>query len=306
MKIDIYKIFYILIYLSFYGSIIWFIILSIEKILKENINFCMKLSGLFFFLVPVCSKKIKIFDPEIVWILEYKEACKVWLLFFLIFMTTYIFKYLLFALLVRKMDRCSNKRINQIYNVSTEDVVNPPILLESKYISIAAAFGILSRVIICNTARLKEYSDEEIKYIFSHELIHHQKKHFLFLQLVKVLSIFYWFNPILLLIKKMVSLSCEYECDKELTKDISQNKKRIYIELLLKLHNRKEGKICQINSNVGKRIVLLLKPKTKIKKKLAIALYLLGIILILWSSIRNSEKYFYPYPGLIRGIERST
>lgn len=305
MKMDIYKIVYVLLYLSFYGSIIWCLILSIEKILKENINFYMKLLGLFFFLVPVCSKKVKIFDPEIVWIFEYKEVCKVWFVFCLIFLAIYIFKYLLFAFLVRKMDMCNDVRLNKIYYDSIEGIVKKPILLECKYISIAAAYGIFSRFVICNTERLKEYSDEEIRYIFRHELSHHQKKHFLLLQLVKVLSILYWFNPIFFLIKKMFSLNCEYECDKEITRDMSQGNKRKYIELLLKLSSIKEGKVCQMNSNVGKRIGLLLRPKIKIKKKLAVTLYLMGVISILWCSIRNSEKYFYPYPGLISGTERS-
>lgn len=305
MKMEIYKFVYILLYLSFYGSIIWFLILSIEIILKENINFLSKLFGLFFFLVPVCSKRIKLFDPEVIWIFKYKEVCKIWFLFCLIFISIYIFKYLLFSILIRKMERCSDVRLNQIYNIATENIAKRPTLLESKYISIAAAFGIISKVVICNTAQLKECSDEEIKYIFTHELIHHQKKHFLFLQLVKLLSIFYWFNPFFFFIKKILSLNCEYECDKELTKDLSQSNKKIYIKLLLNLNSYKEGKVCQINSNVEKRIVLLLRPKTRIKKKLAIALYLVGIILILCSSIRNSEKYFYPYPGLISGIERS-
>lgn len=222
MKMEIYKFVYILLYLSFYGSIIWFLILSIEIILKENINFVSKLFGLFFFLVPICSKRIKLFDPEVIWIFEYKEVCKIWFLFCLIFISIYIFKYLLFSILIRKMERCSDVRLNQIYNIATENIAKRPTLLESKYISIAAAFGIISKVVICNTAQLKDCSDEEIKYIFTHELIHHQKKHFLFLQLVKLLSIFYWFNPFFFFIKKILSLNCEYECDKELTKDLSQ------------------------------------------------------------------------------------
>lgn len=67
-------------------------------------------------------------------------------------------------------------------------------LIYSDVFSSPAVYGVLHPIIILPHLR---YSDEEFCYVFRHELLHYRHKDYLFKAFANVMSLVYWWNPLL-------------------------------------------------------------------------------------------------------------
>ena len=144
-------------------------------------------------------------------------------------------------------------------------------------------FSFLSTIYV-NSADYKEgrIPDE----LFSHEISHIVQRHSLDILFIELLKVFFWFNPILFLFKRAITLNHEYLADEEVTR--SKHNSDSYIHILLTIAFR-DKKTCLASSFhysfTKKRLLMMTKnncSKTALFKKIAvIPLFLsLGLLVI--------------------------
>lgn len=114
-----------------------------------------------------------------------------------------------------------------------------------------------------------EVSKEQQKSIIQHELVHSQQRHSVDLLLFEVLKIAMWFNPMLYMYQKRITLVHEYISDAVIAKSIS---KEHYIQSILSGIFQVEN-ISFINqfykhSLIKKRVLMMTKQKSKSRKQL--------------------------------------
>ncbi|MBZ9607285.1 M56 family metallopeptidase [Clostridium estertheticum] len=88
---------------------------------------------------------------------------------------------------------------------------------------------IKSEIIIPN----RDYTYNDLNYVFRHELIHYKRKDNILKLILTVATIIHWFNPIIHLFKKYYNDQCELSCDELVTKKFTLNEIKEYSLLLL-------------------------------------------------------------------------
>ena len=78
-----------------------------------------------------------------------------------------------------------------------------------------------------------ELSQDELCFILKHELVHYKRKDLLYKYLVLTATALHWFNPIVCLIAKAVSVQCETSCDAEVLQSADIDTRRLYGETII-------------------------------------------------------------------------
>lgn len=163
-----------------------------------------------------------------------------------------------------------------------------------------SAFSFFNYIFI--NKHLFEHKDLQI---IQHELIHCKHRHTLDLLYFELLKIVLWFNPLVYVYQKRITLLHEYISDAEVVKETDKN---IYFNILLTETFNVEN-ISFINqffkhSLIKKRIVMITKEKSQKMKKLKyllIAPLLLGMLV--FSSFKDSAKEtLEQFPSIIKGV----
>lgn len=145
----------------------------------------------------------------------------------------YVGKYIYFIHIIR---RCPDyykynvdaviDRININYRKSKEFKV----LLVSG-IQTPAIFGLLHPKILMPEV---DYSEKEINYILCHEMLHYYRHDLMVKVLCEFLCVIYWWNPVVFLLRKLVSRVLELRVDFLLTLGFSNEEKIDYMECIIK------------------------------------------------------------------------
>lgn len=93
-------------------------------------------------------------------------------------------------------------------------------------------FGVTSPMLLI-TEEVENLSEDEIRYIFMHELVHYKKMDTIIYQVINMLKCIHWFNPILLVVFIKIKNDLEYATD-EIVVDILKDRKK-YCKVLLKI-----------------------------------------------------------------------
>ena len=117
-------------------------------------------------------------------------------------------------------------RININYRKSKEFKV----LLVSG-IQTPAIFGLLHPKILMPEV---DYSEKEINYILCHEMLHYYRHDLMVKVLCEFLCVIYWWNPVVFLLRKLVSRVLELRVDFLLTLGFSNEEKIDYMECIIK------------------------------------------------------------------------
>ncbi|PRR86132.1 M56 family metallopeptidase [Clostridium luticellarii] len=100
-----------------------------------------------------------------------------------------------------------------------------------KGISSPAIIGILNSIIIIPE---QEFSNNDLKWIFRHELVHFKRKD----NVIKLLMIFsvalHWFNPLIYILRKFFNEQCELSCDEVVISESRTEDIKEYALLLVK------------------------------------------------------------------------
>lgn len=137
-----------------------------------------------------------------------------------------------------------DKRIIDIYNKVLKDMnINKEIhLKQNKDNVIPFGIGIFKKYIVLPNIN---YNNERIEWILRHELTHFKYNDILVKMLYMIVSIIYWFNPLIYLISKVIEADCELSCDERVLRRCRQEQKQQYALTILT-----SVKQCR-NNNIG-------------------------------------------------------
>ncbi len=89
--------------------------------------------------------------------------------------------------------------------------------------------------ILVSEAQLEQLSDQEIKYVFLHELSHYKRKDILVNWVITLLQIVYFFQPLIWIAFRIMREDCEISCDAEALRYLKQEEHLYYGRTLIKL-----------------------------------------------------------------------
>lgn len=133
------------------------------------------------------------------------------------------------------------------------------------------------------------FSDDELYFIIKHEILHYLHGDLIIKIICELISAVYWWNPFVKILKKLISNMQEINVDFSIIKGLSKEKKFDYLECLVKMAKRREGKKNnnlwgmafqkESSSAIYKRICLVLDNMELTKRKTIMSIILSSIIL---------------------------
>lgn len=218
----------------------------------------------------------------------------------------YLLTYCFFVFKIR--DKIyDNKNINEILQCSKEKLnVKAKIrIVNQEIIKMPALFGLIKPQILINENVL-ELSNEEIKYVFLHELAHYKRKDNLLNILITFLKCIYFFNPLIYILLNKVKDDLELATDEMAMESESQEVQKQYSKTLVKLSIINSDKfliqtlcVSDGKKNLERRIDSMKLLEEFKNKKLIINI--IAIILILFTCLMffTKSKEYVTYDDII-------
>lgn len=170
----------------------------------------------------------------------------------------------------------------------------------------ACVVTLLQPAVILKKDIVLRLSDKELQIVLSHELVHVKRKHHFIRRIYDIISILYWFNPLIWIVKHEFSYTCEMDCDKHALKALESHATvKEYISTMLDLMkasteagNKNFGEIGALSFlAVKQRFVNILNKPSRKKSIAFLVLVSLCVVFTLIFSINVSKSMFYPYPA---------
>lgn len=150
-----------------------------------------------------------------------------------------------------------------------------------KKISSPSLCGIIKPKILIPVSIVDNICDEEFKHIIMHELCHFKSKDMFINWIITLLSVIYWFNPILLYGFHKMRQDCEVVCDSKVISYLDKGENIKYGNTIIRIlelggtSNRIVGTTPMVmnSSEIRRRIIMISK-----YKKISIKSILLGVL----------------------------
>ncbi|WP_125153224.1 M56 family metallopeptidase [Clostridium rectalis] len=197
-------------------------------------------------------------------------------------------------------------------------------LLELDYINSPATFGIKKPMILIPKGMFSKLGKKDLKNILLHELCHCKRKDILIIYLCKIISILYWFNPLIWLTINELKKSLELSCDEMVLSYINKEEKLNYGYTILNILSCSKNKssiyfplnILGTKKELSKRLSFIrdFKKKSVCNKSISlIGVLLTGLIMLTEPNIvisttvdkDISTKYIVDEKGRIRKIDNT-
>jgi bla regulator protein BlaR1 len=165
-------------------------------------------------------------------------AALIWIAGVLLISMYTIYINIAFAVNVRKRYMLlKDSRIQGILKEckSIMKVKNRILLLTSEKVRTPALYGFLNTKILVSKEYMEKLSDDEIKYIFLHELAHYKRKDIVVNWVLALLKSIYFFNPLIWYAFNKIHEDCEVSCDAEALKYINEEDHHSYGSTIIKL-----------------------------------------------------------------------
>jgi hypothetical protein len=151
-------------------------------------------------------------------------------------------------------------------------------------------FSFFNYIFISNSCQ--KLSSNELKLIRDHEKVHSSQLHSLDLLFIEFVSIIFWFNPLMIYLKKSIQELHEYIVDEKIAE--RGKGKKDYAELLLKLASEVKGFNLSAGfsgNQIRRRIVMIAKPRSLPEYKVMFILLIPVTVLIMlsFSFIKNPD-----------------
>lgn len=186
------------------------IIQDLDEISNENINE----------MAWIHSTQIKLINfIQIVWI----AGMVISFLFYLV-------NFIIFKIKIKKhLEMIDSKLFEQVKNeLKIKRKVN---LYKCSLINSPVFVGFVSPIILMPYTN---YTDEELKLIYKHELTHFKRMDVWYKLILVIASVVHWFNPLVYLMRRYASKDIEYTCDDIVTKNLSLEQRKEYSKVILK------------------------------------------------------------------------
>ena len=307
------NLFYIFIFVGSIGSVFSVMLLFLRKVLRFALPLWVGVLGAAFYLVPIVVPQVKLVSPEeILWIRGYEIASVIWMAGAWAFLIYFLLRGLFAYRAIKKYPLCEDERIVGLYSECANRLsfsIAPPLLFGALK-DPACVVSIFRPVVILNKEIVSKLSDKELQVVLYHELTHIRRKHCAAQRIYDIISVLYWFNPLVWVSKHEFAYICEMDCDNHALKSLSLRATvKEYIAAMLHLielsslsSNRGFGGIDALGFLMMKqRFVNIL---YRSSKKRSVAIVLVAVLCMTFTvvlSITVSRTMFYPYPAYAFG-----
>ncbi|MFA9466131.1 MAG: M56 family metallopeptidase [Velocimicrobium sp.] len=149
---------------------------------------------------------------------------------------------------------CNRKKIRLKYN---------------SYVSTPMLIGIMSPyIVIPGCDYVKSGKEQELENILRHELMHYRRKDLIYKWFIVIVTSLHWFNPLMILIRRQISRSCELSCDEAVIRNMNAIQKQSYGETLLSMATGKRRSagilattLCEEKCELKERLLSIMKYK---------------------------------------------
>lgn len=154
----------------------------------------------------------------------------VWIAGMVISFLFYLVNFIIFKIKIKKhLEKIDSKLFDQVKDeLKIKRKVN---LCKCSLINSPVFVGFVSPIILMPYTN---YTDEELKLIYKHELTHFKRMDVWYKLILVIASVVHWFNPLVYLMRRYASKDIEYTCDDIVTKNLSLEQRKEYSKVILK------------------------------------------------------------------------
>lgn len=130
--------------------------------------------------------------------------------------------------------------VQQLFQTVAEElgVKQLPLLRQNRRVESPMILGFFQPILLLPE---KDYIEEDLQVIFSHELTHHKKKDLWYKLLLLLLRCVHWFNPMIYWMLQEVDNDLEIRCDEAVVQGKSVEERALYCEAILRILCRGKG-----------------------------------------------------------------
>ncbi len=161
----------------------------------------------------------------------------IWITVMAAMLCYYIFAYVIFTIRVHKLPRCTDERVTKLLDECRSSMnvkKNVPVFL-MRSMNSPALVSLASPKILLSPMVVEKLGDDNLRYIFMHELSHLKRKDILFNYIIILTQIIHWFNPIVWFCLVKMKEDCELACDSLVLSYVNEREHKQYGETLIKL-----------------------------------------------------------------------
>ena len=156
----------------------------------------------------------------------------IWIAGIIIFLLVVIISY--FRFLCRKRKNAISISDNKLFEEVKKE------LKIKKHIRLKASSDIGSPILVgvlLPTVYIpcREIPDDNMRMVLLHELTHYKRKDLLVKWIAVLINAVHWFNPLCYLACANLSEACEVSCDMSVTKNMSEDEQKLYMQTILNL-----------------------------------------------------------------------
>lgn len=142
-----------------------------------------------------------------------------------------------YKLKIRNLHHCTTENIlSNYYNCKSQMKIKKeiPLILDSK-IKTPSLIGIFKPKILISPDYINVLTDNELKFVFMHELAHYKRKDIFIRWILIFLQVLHWFNPVLWFAFYKIRQDCETACDYYVLSCIEPHEYKEYGSTMIKM-----------------------------------------------------------------------
>lgn len=220
----------------------------------------------------------------------------IWLIGMISFTLYTLIVYFIFVSKINRQHKCTDATVIEILNKCKQkmNIKTSITVIYSRTVKSPCLLGLIKPKLILPKKIIAQLSDDEMKYIFFHELGHLKRNDIFINWITTILQSIHWFNPLIWISFHKMKQDCELSCDIMTLKHISPSEYRNYGETLIKLINIISKPKCEpltegilSGTQIKRRIIMISKHK---KKKFLLPIVAIIITLAVCVSVLTNAK----------------
>ena len=157
----------------------------------------------------------------------------IWAAVSILLLARYIFNIIKIDRIVKCMPEAKNRAREILENTKREMNCNFNIrLIQTDTVEFPAEYGFFSQTVFLNSY---DYTDEELRYIFMHELAHFKYYTNHMRAVMDIMLAVFWWNPVMYLLRHYFNESMEIYTDRYAAGKLSKSEKSAYMRCILKV-----------------------------------------------------------------------